>query len=88
MTETSNCPLTNDAEQRAAANELTSPLKDGFPKGISQPALRALARAGYSHIDQLTVASESELLALHGMGPKVMGILKSALQERGKTFRS
>jgi hypothetical protein len=88
MTETSDCPLTNDAELRVAANELTSPLKDGFPKGISQPALRALARAGYTHIDQLTAAREKDLLALHGMGPKAMGILKSALQARGKTFHS
>ena len=88
MTETSNCPLTNDPEQRAAATELTSSLKDGFPKGVSQPALRALARAGYTHIDQLTAASENDLLALHGMGPKVLGILKSALHARGKTFRA
>jgi hypothetical protein len=80
MAEKSTCPLTNDAEQRAEA------IKGGFPKGMSQPSLRALARAGYTHLDQLTAAREEDLLALHGMGPKAIAILKSALQARGKTF--
>jgi hypothetical protein len=86
MTEKSTCPLTNDAQQRADALELTSSIKGGFPKGMSQPSLRALARAGYTHIDQLTAAREEDLLALHGMGPKAIAILKSALQARGKSF--
>jgi DNA-directed RNA polymerase alpha subunit len=53
-----------------------------FPAGMSQPSLRALASAGYTHLEQLTRATEAELLALHGMGPKGIRILKSALAER------
>jgi hypothetical protein len=58
-----------------------------FPKGVSQPAIRALASAGYTHLDQLQNASWKHLSSLHGMGPKALGILKDALEEQGKTFR-
>jgi len=57
-----------------------------FPKGVSQPALRALFAAGYTHLDQLTIVSEAELLKLHGMGPKAIGLLRSALNARGQSF--
>ena len=59
-----------------------------FPKGVSNPALRALAAAGYIHLDQLTQAREKDLAALHGMGPKALEVLRAALKEKGKTFRS
>ena len=49
-----------------------------FPK-ISQPALRALHSAGYDHLEQLVGITELELGKLHGMGPKVLGILREAL---------
>jgi hypothetical protein len=32
-------------------------------------------------------AREDDLAALHGMGPKALGILRDALKERGKSFR-
>ena len=56
-----------------------------FPK-IGNPALRALNGAGYTHLEQLTEISEQELLKLHGMGPKAIGILRAALEERGLSF--
>jgi DNA-directed RNA polymerase alpha subunit len=56
-----------------------------FPK-ISAPALRALTAAGYQRLEQLTQVSEAELLKLHGMGPKAIGILQQALQEKGLAF--
>ncbi|MCE7980938.1 MAG: DNA-binding protein [Caldilinea sp. CFX5] len=56
-----------------------------LPK-ISAPARRALTAAGYQRLEQLTQVSEAELLRLHGMGPKAIGILRQALQERGLTF--
>lgn len=64
------------------------PAQDAFPRGIGQPATRALAHAGYTNLDQLTQARERDLAALHGMGPKALGILKAALQEKGKSFRA
>ncbi|MCA9837318.1 MAG: DNA-binding protein [Trueperaceae bacterium] len=59
---------------------------NAFPK-ISKPALRALSNAGYTKLEQLTQVSESELVKLHGMGPKALGILKLALQEQGLSFK-
>lgn len=58
-----------------------------WPKGVSQPAQRALASAGYTSVDQLVKAREDDLAALHGMGPKALGILRDALKERGKSLR-
>ena len=57
-----------------------------FPPGIGKPATRALIAAGYTSLDQLTKISEAELLQLHGMGPKALGILRSALDATGRSF--
>lgn len=59
-----------------------------FPPGVAKPAQRALASAGYTHLDQLTKARESDLATLHGMGPKALAILKAALAAKGKSFRT
>ena len=57
-----------------------------LPTGLAKPAQRALAGAGYSHLEQLTRVSEKELLALHGMGPKALRLLREALAEKGLSF--
>ncbi|MGK5556795.1 helix-hairpin-helix domain-containing protein [Actinomadura kijaniata] len=57
-----------------------------FPK-IGNPARRALAHRGYTRLEQLTALSERELLEIHGVGPKAVGILREALRERGLSFR-
>lgn len=84
----SNCPLTSNQDMRNAANELAATVKEALPPGVSQPALRALAGAGYSSLEQLTNVREADLLALHGMGPKAIGIIRAALEEKGKSFLS
>ncbi len=58
-----------------------------FPRGVSQPAVRALAAAGYTQLNQLAQAWEADLAKLHGMGPKALRILDEALREQGKGFR-
>ncbi len=60
-----------------------SQLESDLPTGLSRPAQRALAGAGYTQLAQLTPASEKEILALHGMGPKAMRLLREALAEKG-----
>ncbi|NYE94825.1 hypothetical protein FHU41_001046 [Psychromicrobium silvestre] len=61
--------------------------QDGTPlPKIGAPATRALAGAGYFTIESLDGASASDLLRLHGMGPKAMSILKVALAERALSF--
>ena len=60
--------------------------KHDFPAGIGQPATRALAAAGYTHLNQLSRVTEADLLKLHGMGPKALGIIRSALHAKGLSF--
>lgn len=60
--------------------------ESNLPTGLSQPAQRALAGAGYSRLEQLTHVSEKEILALHGMGPKGIRQLREALAEKGWSF--
>jgi mannose-6-phosphate isomerase-like protein (cupin superfamily) len=57
----------------------------GFPK-LSAPARRALSRAGYTRLDQLTQVSEADVSKLHGMGPTGVKALRAALDERGLSF--
>lgn len=78
-----------DKEGRVVTKESRSTAKDEpFPRGVSKPAQRALASAGYARLNQLTTARESDLAALHGMGPKALNLLKEALKREGKTFRT
>jgi DNA-directed RNA polymerase alpha subunit len=59
---------------------------DNLPK-IAQPAVRALASVGITQLSQLATVSKAELLELHGMGPKALGILEEALAAKGLTFK-
>ncbi|PEJ52124.1 MULTISPECIES: DNA-directed RNA polymerase subunit alpha C-terminal domain-containing protein [unclassified Bacillus (in: firmicutes)] len=61
---------------------------NSLPKGLSQPAIRALTAAGYLSLEQFTKLSESEVLKLHGMGPKGIKAIKNALEEKGLTFKN
>ncbi|MZQ81996.1 DNA-binding protein [Paenibacillus sp. 5J-6] len=56
-----------------------------LPK-LSNPALRALAGAGYYRLEQLSKTTEKEIMKLHGMGPKSLDPLRRALAEKGLTF--
>lgn len=61
-------------------------MKSDFPK-TSNPAQRALEHAGIFTLKQLSGYTKQEILALHGMGPKAMGILEEAMKERGFSFK-
>ena len=50
-----------------------------LPRGIGAPATRALALEGITTLDDLRGADLDELLRLHGVGPKAIGILREAL---------
>lgn len=56
-----------------------------FPK-LAKPAQRALAAAGYSHLEQLIQVSEAEIEQLHGMGPKAIEQLRQALAAKSLAF--
>lgn len=57
-----------------------------LPKGIGRPATGALEHHGVSLLEDVTRLSESELLALHGVGPKAVRVLKSELAQHGLTL--
>jgi hypothetical protein len=62
------------------------PQENDFPDRLAAPALRALAGAGISRLDQLTAVSEEAIKKLHGMGPKAIEQLRQALEARGLSF--
>jgi len=60
-------------------------MQNDLPK-TSAPAERALQNAGITTLKQLSGISEAELLQLHGMGQKAVGILRDALKANGMLF--
>ncbi len=69
------------------AAEEGDPSKGDLPASIGRPAMRALHGAGLTMLDQVATWSEAELLALHGVGPKAVGILTEALERSGHSLR-
>lgn len=61
-------------------------IKSALPEKLAKPALRALTGAGYIRLDQLTELTESDVLQLHGMGPKALDQIRQALSVRGLSF--
>ena len=68
------------------ADPTRSPADSDLPARLSNPARRALAQAGYTRLDQLTEASQAELMRLHGFGPKALDQLRQALADRGMSL--
>jgi hypothetical protein len=73
-----------EGELSMAKNEPDRPEHD-FPK-TGNPATNALLHAGYTRLEQLTKVPESEIAALHGMGPKALKILRATLEAKGWSF--
>lgn len=59
-----------------------------LPADLSNPARRALVAAGYLRLAQIAEHSESELLQMHGFGPKALEQLRRALASNGLSFAS
>lgn len=57
-----------------------------LPSGIGKPASRALAAAGITRLDQVARLTESEVAALHGVGPKAIRLFRKALEAQGLSF--
>ena len=58
-----------------------------LPAAIGRPATRALAPAGHTRLERFTDLTEADLLALHGVGPEAVRILREALAARGLSLR-
>ena len=66
-------------------NDVTEPEID-LPAGLGRPAQRALAAAGYTRLEQFTTVGESDILKLHGMGPKALEQIRRALAAKNLSF--
>lgn len=53
---------------------------------IGRPATSALLKLDLTTLEQVAGLRRSELLALHGVGPKAVRLLDDALAERGLAF--
>jgi predicted flap endonuclease-1-like 5' DNA nuclease len=53
---------------------------------IGRVATRELALNGFTTYEQLTQVTAKELLAIHGVGPKAVGILEEELTALGLRF--
>lgn len=63
-----------------------SPVPTEYPQAIGRTARRQLALSGFTSLDQLTSVTEEELLAIHGVGPKAIRILRDELARRGLAY--
>ena len=59
-----------------------------LPFSVGAPARRALADARVLRLDDLVRCAEADVAALHGVGPRAVGILRVALEADGRTFRT
>ncbi|GGK99254.1 hypothetical protein Ppa06_67550 [Planomonospora parontospora subsp. parontospora] len=81
-----SCAPERSVEQAAAA-EAAVPGEDGdLPRAIGRPATQALTGAGLTTLARVAELTEAELLAMHGVGPKAVRILREALGATGRTL--
>lgn len=59
---------------------------DGDLPNIGKPATRGLGVHGITTLAQVAEHTEAELLAIHGVGPKAIRILREAMGSRGLRF--
>jgi predicted flap endonuclease-1-like 5' DNA nuclease len=62
------------------------PAQIGDLPPIGRPANSALLNVGITTLAQVAGLRRQELLAIHGVGPKAVGLLEAALAERGLSF--
>jgi uncharacterized protein YdhG (YjbR/CyaY superfamily) len=65
----------------------SKPTHSDLPK-IGAPATRALQSIGITRLEQLTKVTETELLQLHGFGPKALRILQETFKANGLAFKA
>lgn len=58
-----------------------------LPNSMGKTAPRELQSAGVDSLQKASERTEKELLAIHGVGPKAIRIMKEAMKEKGLTVR-
>lgn len=54
---------------------------------LTSPARNALVHNGIHSLQELAKYTEKEILALHGIGPASIPVMKAALNEAGLSFK-
>lgn len=62
------------------------PAQIGDLPPIGRPANSALLEAGLTRLAEVAALGRRRLLAMHGVGPKAVGLLEAAATERGIPF--
>ncbi|WP_449408548.1 hypothetical protein [Microbacterium maritypicum] len=57
-----------------------------LPAAMGKVARRELTHHGFTRLDQFDGASARELLAIHGVGPKAVRILREHLEQEGRSL--
>jgi uncharacterized protein YdhG (YjbR/CyaY superfamily) len=76
-----------DKDKHSPAKNAVKKEGTGFPFAIAAPAQRALTGAHIRSLKDLAKRRESDVEALHGMGPKALGILRAEMKRAGLSFR-
>ncbi len=71
----------------ALITEMSLAPSDDFPKEIGKVAARELGVNGINNLKDIVNYSEAELLAIHGVGPKAVKIIKEVLQKQGASLK-
>jgi predicted flap endonuclease-1-like 5' DNA nuclease len=71
-----SCGSVDPVSTRKLSDDAFSP---EFPRAIGRPANAALVVEGFTTLEQVARLSEKELLAIHGVGPKAVAILREEL---------
>ena len=58
-----------------------------LPDAIGKTAARVLQLEGVDSLVKVSLHTERQLLALHGVGPKAIRLLREALTAKGLNFR-
>ncbi|MGW6146372.1 RNA polymerase alpha subunit C-terminal domain-containing protein [Bacillus mycoides] len=76
----SDCPTCPTCEKERKPRE-------GFLSLLSAPARRALEHHEIHTLEELSKYSEKEILKLHGIGPASLPKLRTALEDKGLSFK-
>ena len=55
--------------------------KNEISTSVGRPAINALFSMGYRYLEDLAEINEKELLAIHGVGPKAIRILRQQFSD-------
>ncbi|RAZ69156.1 RNA polymerase alpha subunit C-terminal domain-containing protein [Planococcus maitriensis] len=77
----------SDCPTCPVCNEENKPQR-GFLRELSAPARNALLQQQIDTLEKLSGYSEKDILALHGVGPASLPVLKQHLTEAELTFKT